>query len=165
MRSSTRYIALCIIHCALCIILTACKQIDLGPTLYHQYQSVNIEGWKIADSARFDIGKMNQSTTVHIALGIRSTNGYKYKDAKIAIEVMEVGEKNEKKVWRQQLQVNLYAEGDRATGIGFPYNENEIDLPTPLTLKADRQYIIRVTHAMGATPLEGISDIGIKLVK
>ncbi len=165
MRPGTRHITLCIMHCALCIILTACQQIATPPAIFHQYQSVSIDGWKIADSARFDISEIDHDTTAKVVVGIRTTNEYRYKDLKLAVEVLEVDSGLERTVWSHRLTANLYTDGDRATGRGFPFNDNELQFPTPLTIKAHRQYIIRVTHNMGAQPLEGVTDIGIKLIK
>ena len=172
------------ISCEKCQRLLAAEGI-----LLTNYQSVNVEGWMHDDTLFFDLPVQQETVEVQVQLMTRTTLAYPYRNLQLRFTLQEIGAKRVtttierttdrsgkflsadtlvhlsqsiKTLKNQRVGIELYAKNNEPTGHLHPYLQNEQSLDK-IQLLAGRNYRICITHAMWRDPLEGVSDIGIKV--
>lgn len=127
---------------------------------YSHYEHVSSTGWNNCDTFVFDIPQTEKDETLSLQLCARTTDGYEYNSIAFSTEILA----DSIPVACDTIYINIYDERGNAKGVGFPYAEIASE-PKAITLKAGKNYQIRITHAMRLNPLQNITETGVTLQK
>lgn len=135
--------------------LAACGQ----RPLYHHYEHVPISGWDRRDTIRFDIPVMKHDGDYSPQLGLRTVDGYPYRDLSIIVEHRITPSRKPK---RDTLYCDIINKTGHPIGDGISVYQYLFPLPT-LSLKKGEHLQFSVYHNMRRESMPDISSVGILL--
>lgn len=145
-----------IIWLACTLSFTACQD----SLLFHQYSSVEREGWRSDSPATFLVKDSTDGIDLQVCIELRHTKEYKFKN----ITLVATAETEEHTVWADTVSMELFKDNGKKTGTGMPYISNQIRAKD-ISLEKNQIYTFKIKHIMRCDPLEGVTDIGIKISK
>lgn len=129
---------------------------------FHQYQSVDADGWFTNDKAELQIPATPNDTTFQMAICLRHTQKYLYNDIFLHLTLRDDSTKEIIKT--TDIRIPIYNEQGKPIGKGFPYIEPE---PYPsiqeIHLTKGHTYTVLIQHDMKSSTIKGVTDVGIKL--
>ena len=129
--------------------------------LYHQYRSMDIDGWETQNVMTFDIDSIPKDMQCRMAVGLRVTRDIQFQ--KIYLLVDQCWE-NPKMVKRDTVEVKLTDVMGNLEGDGIYIYTTEVDFDNNLSLKRGQTATVSVSHIMRRNLLFGVRDVGLKLV-
>ncbi len=153
--------------CLIILFLLSCLSSCDEATVYHKYQAIpDNAGWHREDSLFFYFPQNLLPMEYALEIGVRNTCMYPYKDIWLAVTEVK-GDS----VWESTTDtLHLYLtdeEGrwNREGSVGGYYQSTFV-CDRPLVVAADSVGRgMCVVHIMRDNPLQGISDVGIRLLK
>lgn len=133
---------------------TACQD----SPFFHQYSSVSREGWDSDMPVVFEIKDSLIRKDMPVQIELRHTKDYRFKD----ITLVATAETEGKCVWEDTVNMELFDEKGKTTGTGLPYISNGMQAKS-ISLEKGKIYTFRIKHVMRCNPLDGITDIGLRI--
>ncbi len=131
---------------------------ERSPILF-QYDSVSHEAWRTSDTVAFQVPPQSADAQATLFTCVRTTERYPYRNLDLRVEVLC----HDSCVASGAVVMDIFDDNDMPLGNGFPYVENERQAMTfPLT--ADSAFTVRIVHTMAGEVLEGVSDVGVKVI-
>lgn len=131
---------------------------------FSDYAHVDRTGWYSEDTVVMVVQQGDTTLrnvakrTFDVQVGIRYTDEYEYNDISLLVEVVS----GQRVVARDTVLFQLFDEQGRALGRGLErYDKMQPSLR--VALKADKPYVVRMTHLMRLNPVQGITDISCSL--
>lgn len=130
-------------------------------TKFHQYQPVKQTGWCSIDTLTFHLPSKMDCGEYDMQIGIRHTEKYAYQDIWLEMTCACDSTMSAK----DTLHLYLATKNGEWSGRGIGGLIQSIHAQAkPLPLQPTEQgYIIRITHLMNDSTLQGIHDIGVQL--
>ena len=131
-------------------------------TLYNQSFQLPEEGWISTNAVGFSVDVPDSLTSYSFELSIRNTTKYRYSN----LFVFLITEYPNGNISRDTLEILLADINGRWLGKGWgETKENDIMLQESLRFPITGKYNFLIQQAMRADTLNGISDIGIKIIE
>ncbi len=128
--------------------------------LYDDIHSLAGENWKIEQKERFNFELMDTAATYRIFFHVRNSTNYRYSNLYLFMTTQFPNGN----IARDTLECVLALPDGQWTGKGFGrLKENLILLNPGLKFPIPGQYIVDLQQAMREDPLNGISDIGLRI--
>lgn len=140
-------------------LLTACEH---KPVAF-QYQSTSVEGWELGDTLHFHIDSLKEAGNYQLSIGIRTSAATPYPYKSIWL-VLGQHWHNPERFSRDTVECQLTNEEGEQNGYGVSLHQYDINwkqLQLPEKASAD----ITVNHIMRLEIVQGIANVGIKLVR
>jgi len=134
------------------ILFVSCQE----ALFYSHYEHVDYKGWNNNDTLVFNIPQTEENEKLLLRIYTRITDSYEYNNLSLVTELFE----DSVLIAYDTIHINLYDDKGNTLGIGFPYIEVPSEAKT-VTLKRNKNYQIRITHAMKLNPIPNISEIGV----
>ena len=128
------------------------------------YGQVDREAWYSEDTVVMSVQEMDEllcgtsAQDVEVVLGVRYTAEYRYRKLSLLWELTDENQV----VARDTVHFSLYNNEGKSQGRGFVYFD-KVQPSKRVTLKAGRNYELRVTHLMQLNPIEGITDVQVMM--
>lgn len=135
-------------------------------TVFHRYASFESRIWNRADTLLYRFGKVPSMRNGHIhsiCIEARTTAGYKYRNMVVRVEAFASGDTLPQAV--DTLLCEVYDSNGRRKGstAGLLYQvESEVK---PLPELVGDTLTFKVSHIMEEDALDGIADVGLKLMR
>lgn len=126
-------------------------------TVYHRYLPTDDKGWSREDTLSFVLPDSMKTGMYHTEIGIRHTEAYPYKDIWLSILLPQSDKADTIHIYLANDRGNWNSNG--STGGYFQYSVNA----TEFSYSPSQNYTIKISHIMNDNPLQGISDIGLKI--
>lgn len=142
----------------LCLSLAGCH----GNTVYHSYRPVPTTGWQQGDTLVYTLPATVPAGTYEAEIGIRHQEAYPYRDVWIGISQ---NMQDTLAYTTDTLRIFLADEAGNwnSVGTGGLYQLTETFRPKLVIAQEGESRSFRIVHIMKDKPLEGVSDIGIRL--
>lgn len=133
-----------------------------GGTTYHQYRSINEEGWQRTDTLGFELPSFSAQEEVEAFVNVRYTGRYPYRHLWLIVR----NNVTDSLRWdTDTLCCALYDEQGRLLGEGLAgIYQAEIPVATWLS-DGSGCAGVRISHGMDDDSLSGIMDVGIRIRK
>ncbi len=148
------------------ILLTVCTYLTAAcdnHTVYHSYQHIPEQGWKKSDTLFYYIPIEDSASHYQLSIEIRNKDNYPYRNLFMGISHNNTADST--LFVTDTIECILADSNDkwRGDGIGtlFQSEHNQARFFFP----HKRNYTFKLFHLMKETPLNGLSDIGIKIQK
>lgn len=130
-------------------------------TVYHSYQSIPEKGWKKSDTLFFQMPINDSLTILRLSAGVRNENNYPYQD--LYLFVSHNLEDSTK--WQTDtLKFTLSDKEGKWIGTGWGNLYQSVQPMQSAIIRHAGKYTIKVSHGMKDEILNGISDVGIKVM-
>lgn len=139
---------------ALLFLLPSCEK----NTTYHSYRSIPFHGWDKADTLIYTLSGNLTGKTYQVEIGVRHNETYPFRDLWIEIHHPLIPHSPHERIHLYLADKHGNWKGTGTAGNLYQY--------TAKGLKLELQpgdSILQITHIMNTSPLQGISDIGIRL--
>ena len=134
-------------------------------TLYHRFEQVNEMEWHKCDTIEFDFYGSSHGRPGNIAatIELRHNSDYSNKFLNVRMEVLDAGDRSLLSVdtFRCEVYDEYGSRNGLTAGALYQLSGNTVQLGITST----DSVVLRLSHIMNAESLNGISDVGIKLVK
>ena len=127
---------------------------------FSAYGQVDRDAWYSEDTVVMPVQQMDEllcgksNLDVEVLLGIRYTADYRYRNLSLLWELTDEG----RVVARDTVHFSLYNNVGKSQGRGFVFYDT-VQPSRRVSLKAGRNYEMRVTHLMRLNPIEGVTDV------
>ncbi|MBQ9363543.1 MAG: hypothetical protein IJT97_09035 [Bacteroidaceae bacterium] len=124
------------------------------------YAHVDRTGWYSEDTVVMEIQQADTTRRnvpgqmCEMQVGIRYTADYVYRDFSLLVELVS----GRRVVARDTVLFHLFDEKGRASGRGLE-RYDKVQPSMRVVLKADKPYVVRMTHLMRLNPVPGITDV------
>lgn len=142
---------------AAALLLAACSP----TTVYHRFRDVATEGWEHGDTVLFIIDSISSSDTYRFELDVRTTPQFPFQKLWLVVDRHFSAPELHR---RDTVECVLATPEGNITGRGVSLYAYTFSLP-PLPLTQGQHGHIAVSHIMRRDLLEGVSDIGIKILR
>lgn len=129
--------------------------------LFHQYRSMDIDGWETQNVITFDIDSIPNNQQCRMAVGMRVTRDIQFQ--KIYLLVEQCWE-NPNMLRRDTVEVRLTDAMGNLEGDGIYIYTTEVEFDNNLSLKRGQTATVSVSHIMRRNLLFGVRDVGLKLI-
>lgn len=145
---------------AICVMMIPIlfAQCSSETTYFHQYKSVDIDGWGTEDTIVFHINPASSTTMLNAEIGVRTTNAFMY--SKLFMKGVWQCDGDEIAV--DTLFVPIFDKKGVNLGRGLPYPLCTKMIPS-IRIDSGRIYTYTITPLMQPTMVEGVKDIGLRL--
>lgn len=130
--------------------------------IYKSHQSVPIDGWDAADPRIFNIDTLRESGNYSLLLHVRTTTMESYDFRTLYLEVRS--QWSDQSLRCDTVACHLSDERGEIKGDGVARYQYTFPV-TKLSLSTNQTGRITVRHIMRREILEGISDIGVEIIK
>ncbi|MBO4397845.1 MAG: gliding motility lipoprotein GldH [Bacteroidaceae bacterium] len=155
--SFSRYKSLTWLICVLmmAVLFTQCSS---ETTYFHQYKSVDIDGWNSEDTIVFHITPASTNTVMNAEIGVRTTNAFIYNKLFLKGTLQCEGDD----IVTDTLFVTIFDKKGVNLGDGLPYPLCTKAIP-PIRMDSGKVYTYTITPLMQSSSVEGVKDVGLKL--
>lgn len=136
-------------------LLLSCR----GGLQYADYQEVEGRQWHLQDTLQYTIPASARDASPMLRACVRTTKEYGYKELVLKMELLDGDETVLSRILPIQLHSRNLLDAFRE---GLPVAASYSD-PVQVSLKAGKEYTIRITHLMRLNTVEGIVDVGLLL--
>ncbi len=148
--------------CALAVGTLATTLSCTSDAIYRSYQSVPIDGWDAADPLVFSIDSLKESGNYALLLNLRTSTIESYDFRTLYLEVRS--QWGDQSLRCDTVACHLSDERGEIKGDGVARYQYTFPV-AQLSLTAPNPGRITVRHIMRREILEGISDVGIEIIK
>lgn len=143
-------------HFALCT-LALCTLLSCRPTtLYHHYEPVNPEAWRVTDTLRYELPPAPSDRLYTLSLGVRFNQGFRYQDLYLVVEQRQPVPS------RDTVHVHLANERGRWQARGVVLHDCET-VVAATRLDTTRHNTFFIYHIMHPQELTGITEVGLRV--
>lgn len=158
LSSFSRYKSWGVRVCAILIVVLF-SQCSSNATYFHQYKSVDIDGWCPEDTVVFHLTPSSVNAVLEAEIGVRTTNAFKYNKLFLKGSLQCEGVETA----TDTLFIPIYDKNGINMGTGIPYPLCTNTIPA-IRLDSGKVYTYTVTPFMKPSKVKGIKDIGLKLM-
>lgn len=137
------------------LILAGCE----AGMVFDRYGHVSERGWSKQDAVEFNVPRLRQGGDYALALGIRFTDDYPYRNISLIVERQVFPSKH---VLRDTVECRLADNNGVRQGSGFINYQTSLPMATDSYRAGDSIRIV-VRHNMRNEQIEGITDVGVSL--
>lgn len=137
------------------------------PRTFDSYKAVEVNGWQRNDTATFKVERQWEGTYC-MDLGIRANQNYPYKNISLIIERTVIASKKKKlpnKTYQDTITCRIIGDDGRLVGKRGITNSEITHHVCSFVLERNDSLNIAVRHIMSKEQLQGISDVGIRLIR
>lgn len=142
---------------AFAVLLASCDEVRK----YDRYRGVSVHGWDREDSLTFDTSPL-QRGDYQMNIGIRATQLYPFKDLGLTLNWTVYPSRKE---YHKELKYPLFDNDGRLGGRNGISNSEFLFYATDLHVNKGDSLHITITHNMNQQVIQGITDVGVQLLK
>nr|WP_308533243.1 gliding motility lipoprotein GldH [uncultured Prevotella sp.] len=138
------------------------------PRIYDKYQNVSLQGWNRRDTLTFDIPRQWEGRYL-LFLGIRTAKNFPYRNLSVIVNEQIISVKGRKRTIRYSncniIRCKIVNKKGQIIGHENISNNTIRSYIKSFYLKRNDSIHITINHNMNEDVLQGVSNIGITLIK
>ncbi|GAP71553.1 gliding motility-associated lipoprotein GldH [Candidatus Symbiothrix dinenymphae] len=134
---------------------------DLMPEIYYQFRSFPQSEWNVQEEIRFEVSIDDTTEHYNVYIIVRNTDKYNFSSIRLIVDILNTDHTTQ----TDSLHVQLADSNGRWYGTGISLYDVEIPYQTNIQYPDSGVCVYTIRQGMAENPLQGISDVGLLVVR
>ncbi|GHT54839.1 gliding motility lipoprotein GldH [Bacteroidia bacterium] len=148
----------CLTVIGLLLVLVAC---DPAPEIYYQFRSFPQSEWNVQEEICFEVPIDDSTAHYNVSIIVRNTNKYNFSNIRLIVDILN----SDHTTQTDSVHVHLADSNGRWYGTGISLYDVEIPYQTNVQYPDSGVCVYTIRQGMAENPLQGISDVGLLVVR